>query len=98
MSFTYRFHLVVLGCVLFASAVSVGCGKSERWTAIVYPGETSFNYRTVGEFSSVQECLAQGREVKGEGYLECGRNCRYDAQGLFQCDKLVRLMEHQQPR
>jgi hypothetical protein len=90
-----RLPLALLFLVLSALFACVGCAKSERWTAIVYAGETSFNHRNAGEYATVQECLAEGKEVKGEGYLECGLNCRYDAQGLFQCDKLVRLMEHQ---
>ena len=65
---------------------------------MVYAGETSFNHRTVGEYASVEDCLLQGKEEKGDGYLECGLNCRWDAQGLFTCEKTVRLMEHQEPR
>lgn len=80
-------------------AIALGsCGKPEEWTAIVHASETSFEHRTVGVYPTVQECLAEGRKKKGEGYLECGLHCRWDAQGLFNCQKTVRLMEHQLPQ
>ncbi len=75
-------------------ALSASCKKPESWTAIVYPNQTASNYREVGVFETVQDCLRRGRQLKGEGFLECGLNCRYDAQGLFACEKTVLLMEH----
>lgn len=61
----------------------------------MHASETSLEHRTVGVYPTVQECLVEGRKLKGKGYLECGLHCRWDAQGLFNCEKLVRLMEHQ---
>ncbi|MCW5966315.1 MAG: hypothetical protein KIT83_19920 [Bryobacterales bacterium] len=82
--------------LLFGFALlGASCTKPERWTAVVYANQTAFNYREVGEFETLQDCLRRGRQLKGGGFLECGLNCRYDAQGLLRCEKTVRLMDHQ---
>lgn len=85
---------LVLGLCIAATS----CKKPELWSAIVYPNQTASNYREVGVFENVQDCLRRGRQLKGDGFLECGLNCRYDVQGLFTCEQTVRLMEHQEAR
>ena len=64
---------------------------------MIYAGETAFAHRDAGVYPSVEECLKEGKKQKGEGYLECGLNCRWTAQGLLDCEKTVRLMEHALP-
>lgn len=75
--------------ILFLSS----CQKAEEWSAIIHSSQTSVNHRTAGVYPTVQECLSEGKKQKGNGYLECGLNCRWDAQGLFNCEKTVVLME-----
>ena len=61
---------------------------------MIYAGETSFNHRDGGEYASVEECLKEGKKQAGEGYLECGLNCQWNSQGLLDCEKTVRLVDH----
>jgi hypothetical protein len=87
----------LVACLPFLVCLVAGsCRQPETWTAIVYPNQTASNYREAGVFDTVQDCLRRGRQLKGDGFLECGLNCRYDSQGLFTCEKTVRLMEHQE--
>lgn len=90
-----RKSITLVLLLLILPVMVTGC--SERWQGVVYVNKhNTANYRTVGEFSSLEECREAARtyltgiKAQDTGAYECWKNCTYkEALDEYTCEKKV---------